>query len=395
MGSFAFCCNCQPNSPDEKPLKDVLATILGQEPNVGEMAKFRRLFFEAHTIALVDMRARCEGTQESQPRRMQLPERVKRMSDLKARYPGFLISDEFEFSYALLDKVIDQYDRNELRYIMLEECTRRDQELEGVKRDDVLKIEVKKDDSLKLEREPSLVKARLASDLEVRNAFIRRALAYDAAGLITFSVHELWINKLFRVLQEPVVEGHQPVSLQQAYRADKKLWQKMAAETVGNIQPFIGQPKPLDVAMQKLSDAVDVTFLLLPLPTAQHLAASNSSGTSSPTIIQVSNTSTTKDNTRSQPYNKQKGGKKGAGKGGKGTKSDRLLKVSNDPRSQGCSFVLSNGKPCCIYFNSQSGCNAKNVSVGKRCSRGFHNCGKVLSNGTVCSGEHAMTQCSK
>ena len=111
--------------------------FLGSDPNVGEMAKFRRLFFEARTIALVDMRARCEGTQDSQPRRMQLPERVKRMSDLRARYPGLLISDEFEFSYALLDKVTDQFDRNELRYIMLEECTRRDQELERVKRDDI------------------------------------------------------------------------------------------------------------------------------------------------------------------------------------------------------------------------------------------------------------------
>ena len=181
MGSFAFCCNCQPNSADESPLIAVLTTILGVNPSVGELAKFRRLFFEAHTIALVDMRARCEGSPDAQPRRMQLPERVKRLADLRGRYPGLLIAGEFEFSYALLDKVIDQYERNELRYVPLEECTRRDQELDGTKRDDILKIEVKRDDSLKLEREPTVAIARLASDLEIRNAFVRRALAYDAA----------------------------------------------------------------------------------------------------------------------------------------------------------------------------------------------------------------------
>jgi hypothetical protein len=295
-----------------------------------------------------------------------------------------------------LDKVTDQYDRNELRYIMLEECTRRDQELEGVKRDDVLRIEIKKDDSLKLEREPTYATARLASDLEVKNAFIRRALAYDAAGLITFSVHELWINKLFRIMQEATVEGHQAVSLQQAYRADKKLWQKMGAETVGNIQPILGRPKPLDVAMQKFCDAVEVTFLLLPLPASYHSSSAvHSASSSTPNTIQVSSAKAGKEErNRQQPYSKQKGGK-GAGKGGKGAKADRPTKVSNDPRSQGCSFYLSNGKPCCIFFNSKSGCNTKNITVGKRCARGFHNCGKVLSSGIVCSGEHAMSQCTK
>jgi hypothetical protein len=140
MGSFAFCCNCQPNAADETPLIQAITTVLGNAPSIGQMAMFRRLFFEAHTLALVDMRTRCEGTPDGQPRRMQLPERVQRMVDLRARYPGFLVAGEMEFSYALLDKVVDQFDRNEVRYIPLEECTRRDQELDGVKRDDILKI---------------------------------------------------------------------------------------------------------------------------------------------------------------------------------------------------------------------------------------------------------------
>lgn len=391
MGSFAFCCNCQPNAPDETPLINALTTVLGgQAPSIGQMSKFRRLFFEAHTVALVDMRTRCEGTTDGQPRRMQLPERVQRMVELRARYPGFSIVGEMEFSYALLDKVVDQFDRNELRFIPLEECTRRDQELDGVKRDDILKIEVKKDDSLRLEREQANPTARLATDLEIRNAFFRRALAYDAAGLLSFPVHEAWINKLFRIMQEATVEGHSAVSLQQAYRADRKLWQKMASETVGNIQPLVGAIKPLDAALLKYGDHVEVSFLLLPLPTFQSSSSSNHAPVM-PVIVPSQSSgkgSAAPSIPRNAPYSKGKGGKGNNGK--KGAKADRSPKLS----PSGCAYTLSSGKPCCIYFNGAPGCNTRGVAIGKRCSRGFHNCGKLLANKTVCSGDHPMFQCT-
>ena len=388
LGGYAFCCSFQPGAVDEAPLITALTALLGgQAPDVGLMSKLRRLFYEAHTTALVDMRSRIESSPDEQPRRVQLPERLARLDQLKTRYPGLSITGEYEFSFALLDKVTDQFDRNELKFIPLEECTKRSQELDGLKKDDILKIEVRKDDTLKLEREQAKTTVRLATDLEIRNAFVRRALAYDAGGLLTFSTHEAWISKLFRIMQEPAIEGHAAVSLQQVYRADKRLWAKMADDTRGNIVPPVGGPKPLDVSMNKFMDHVEVTFLLLPLPLYGYGATFQTG--SAPFVVPPGKGAHWNHHERDSPYGTPgKGTSKGKGK--KGSKGDKNPKVS----PAGCAFQLSNGKPCCIFFNGPNGCNNKSVSVGKRCSRGFHNCGKVLANKKVCGGEHSMLACS-
>ena len=398
MGGFAFCCGYQPGGvADEAPLIAAMIAIFGIAPDVGLMSKLRRLFFEAHTTALVDMRARIEGATDETPKRIQLPERVARMEQLRARYPGLWIGAELEFSHALLDRVIDQFAKNELRYIPLEECTRRDQELDGIKRDDVLKIEIKRDDTLKLEREPAKPLARLATDLEVKSAFLRRALAYDAGGLLTFGVHEGWIGKLFRIMQEPAVEAHSQVTLMQAYRADRRLWAKMADETLGNIVPQLGGVKPLDLALAKFAIDVEVTFLLLPLPfytgmpsshSGPALAEARNNTPSVPSIAAHSGKGKLNNQgAKSGPYSKGGKGTKG-GQGKKGAKVDQAIKIS----PMGCALYF-NQKPVCIFYNGPKGCNSKNINPGKRCGRGFHLCGKVLCTGSVCGEEHSLADC--
>ena len=397
MGGYAFCCSFQPGSPDESPLIAALTTILGQPPSMGAMANLRRLFYECHTVALVDMRSRTERGDEDTPKKLQLPERVARMAQLRARYPGLLISGELEFSYALMDRVVDQFDRNEVKYIELYDCTRRDKELDGVKKDDSLRIDITPGAPLKISSTANNQVARLGSDLEIRNAFVRRALAYDAAGLLTYSNMEQWIVKLFRLMQQPAVEDHSPISLNQAFRADKRLWALMADETRANIIPIPGQAKPLDQALRNLMDNVEVTFLLLPLPLWK--GSSQSSTQEIPLILPQQPRAEKPQRT---PYDKPDKSAKGKGKGagknankgsskgvGKGGKPAAAPKLSRD----GCSFWLSGGSPCCIFYNSPSGCNDKVTVPGKRCGRGFHNCGKVLAGG-VCGGEHSMQNCT-
>ena len=387
MGAFAWCCGFQPGAQDEAPLIAAMTAALNGAPSVGLMAQLRRLFYESHTASLMDMRSRLDRNDDDAPKKIQLPERIARFDQLRLRYPGLLIAGEYEFSYALMDRVVDQYERNELRYIELSECTRRSQEMDGVKRDENLRIDIKKGGDLKLASEVPQLSAPLATDLEIRNAFMRRALAYDAGGLITFTVQELWIVQLFRLLQEPPVEGYSQITIQQIYRADKRLWAKVAEATRANIVPMIGQPKPLDVAMQRLVDHVEVTFLLLPLQSARGSSQAPSPAFPPHPPIQV---------VRDAPYAKaSKGGKGGKGNKGdsgkaggkKGDRSKPKVSVS------GCAYMLPGNKPACVFFNSAAGCNDKKVQVGKRCSRGFHLCGKVLSSGNVCGGSHAMHDC--
>ena len=388
MGSYAFCCSYQPGSHDESPLVDIITQVTGGPPSIGLMSQLRRLFFESHTVAIVDMRSRTDRTDEDTPRKIQLPERVSRMVNLRARYPGLLIGCELEFSYALLDRVIDQYDKNELRYIDLRDCTRRDQELDGVKRDDRMKIDIKIGEPLKVGNDPAQPTARLATDLEIRNAFIRRALAYDAGGLITFTLMELWVVKLFRLMQQPQIEDHAPISLQQIYRADKRLWALMAEENRANIIPAPGAAKPLDSSLTRLADHVEVTFLLLPLPLAR--GSANIAKVPVDTPVWVAKPA---DGPYVKPEGKGKGkgkGKPGKSQGKKGEIKSTAVKVS----PYGCAYKISNGKPCCIFYNSATGCKDESVHAGKRCARGFHCCGKVLSSGIVCSGDHPMQACN-
>ena len=105
MGAYAWCCGFQPGSQDEAPLVAIITQLIGAVPSIGLMSQLRRLFYECHTVSLMDMRSRLDRTDDDLPRKLQLPERVARMDQLRLRYPGLLIEGELEFSYALMDKV--------------------------------------------------------------------------------------------------------------------------------------------------------------------------------------------------------------------------------------------------------------------------------------------------
>ena len=383
MGSYAFCCLFQPGATDEAPLVDTLTRLFGGAvPGIGLMSSLRRLFFESHTSAIVDMRSRLERD-DDHPKKIQGPERTSRMAELRLRLPGLTISGDLEFSNALLDKTIDQLDKNELKFIPLDECTRRDQEFDGIKRDELLRIDIQRDDSLRLGRETSEVRARLSTDLDIRNAFMRRALAYDCAGLITFALQESWILKLFRLMQEPALEAHHPVSLSQALRADRRLWHKMAEATRSNIVPMAGQPKPLDTAITAFAENVEVTFLLLPLPSGHAVPAPFTAPVpvNYPVIVPAKGA-------RGSPYPQPsgKGGK--AGKNPKGGKAGKPKGKGPKISATGCASALADGKPLCPFFNTVEGCLNTRVPVGKRCSRGWHLCGIP-----ACGGPHPMHEC--
>jgi hypothetical protein len=255
-----------------------------------------------------------------------------------------------------------------------------------------MKIDFKPGEPLKVTTASQLPEARLATDLEIRNAFVRRALAYDAANLITYSRMETWIVKIFRLMQQPALDDHAQITLQQAYRADKRLWALMAEETRANIIPAPGGNKPLDAALTQFADNVEVTFLLLPLQLVRGGSTSNTGGQDH----SASQSSAAAH--RAVPYDRPKGGNKGKGKGkdnaGKGNSKNTKGQSKSKVSPYGCAYKLSNGKPCCVFYNSTAGCKDETVRVGKRCARGFHNCGKLLSCGTVCSGDHAMQACS-
>ena len=84
MGRFAYCCNYQPAQPDETPLLMVYDEVFpakqigSLQEDSGSVSNFRRLFYESHTCAFIEMKSRLDHTEGEPIRHMQAPERAAR-----------------------------------------------------------------------------------------------------------------------------------------------------------------------------------------------------------------------------------------------------------------------------------------------------------------------------
>ncbi|CAE7237649.1 unnamed protein product [Symbiodinium sp. CCMP2456] len=65
FGQYAFSVPNQPGSADESPLVDLLTSSLSGEPDAGQLSCLRRLFWEAHGLAVRDLRLRQEHGSDS------------------------------------------------------------------------------------------------------------------------------------------------------------------------------------------------------------------------------------------------------------------------------------------------------------------------------------------
>lgn len=97
----------------------------------------RRLFFESYSLAAADMQLRVERKDDRIPSKLANAERSARYEDQRRRLSGVDISGELEPSNSLIDIVYNMTEEDQLCYVRWEECTKRDQELMGIKSDPV------------------------------------------------------------------------------------------------------------------------------------------------------------------------------------------------------------------------------------------------------------------
>ncbi len=70
FGRLAFCSSYQVGSNDEKPLMDALEAALGREVTPAEAPALRRLYYEASTMVMSDLKSRVERTESSEPKKL-------------------------------------------------------------------------------------------------------------------------------------------------------------------------------------------------------------------------------------------------------------------------------------------------------------------------------------
>ncbi|CAE7251626.1 unnamed protein product [Symbiodinium sp. CCMP2456] len=222
FGKLAFICAIQPNSGDDTALLQAIKGLTGKDVPAKEVPTVRRLWYESHTHAMLDLQQQVQKTPDSQPREMPMAERL--MQD----------------------------------------------EIMGIKSESRLSLD--SDGNSKMTNQASDLRCDTSGELRLRQCFLRRALAFDQVGLASFVQLEEWSNKMFQALLESPPAGYRYVTVQQVLSADAKLWQIMSQESRGNIAVGTGLDPPLDSLLKKLSLDPLVTACMtpLPVPASQH-----------------------------------------------------------------------------------------------------------------------------
>lgn len=350
FAKYAYCTAYRPGQVDDTPLVNFLIRAFGANPAAGALASARRLFFESHALALDEFRSRAERTESSEARTVPLAEKMDRVRQLKARLTGLTFTPATEPSHSLIDRTCQQLEDNVLSYIPLNKCTSRQDETLQAKTDSAISMD--SSGNLRVTKKQKTEDTKIEGEHRLRLAFHRRALAYDIAKIGTFQTMDKWTQTLFDKITEPAVSGFKSVSVDQAINADKALWVKLSEETRANLATTQGQPKPFDVAFERLTNHAEVLLHLTPLPA--HSSRSEPSGSYH-----------TQQSFVQQPHMGKGKGSPNKGKG-KGQPQGQPIIVPDN-----CELHVGD-KTLCKRCNVGR-CKAK-IKPGKRCQIGWHLC---------------------
>ena len=354
MARWAYSTSYSPGSADDSALKTLLAQLLGGDPTLGQLSCYRRLYFEAHTTSVSDLRDHITSTDDSGPRRLAPPERAARYEKQKAKLIGVALEGELEISNSLLDEVMGMLEDDQLHYVPLERCTKRDQEFGGVKRDHTLKASPSTGE-IKMAGRDVGPTADLASDLKIRFALQRRSLAFDQSGLVEYEVFERWNSLMVSHTMGAKLEGFTAVDINQVLRADAKLFQLMGRKTRSGIRGT-GATRPVEQALLMCMQDPEVLFLLMPLPSKGNAPAPRAP------VALLKSEPRPKKSARKGSKSDSKGSGKGKGESGASLFAEFVGMATKD----------ESGVNICLMFNKAGGC--KYAKPGAKCGRGRHVC---------------------
>ena len=376
IASYAYAFG-QPGQPIDNDRFSDWVEGLSPGSSVGAIAALKRLLFESQTQLLALLKEQVTSPDPTVPRKVPHAERESRLANLKTRLVGVLIEGHAEPAHSLVDLACQIYEQNQLKFIPLEKCFSRLAELTATSGKPISKqLEVESSKVILKDRDAD-IEVSVQSSYQALEAFKRRGLALDMAGVMTFQEHDRYVQKLFAHLNRDPPAGFTRCSVSQVIAADKQVWTK-CIEVNTKPRPGPGGVLALDTELSAKLESYEVSFALLPLPVKSN---SNAPQKQNPSGAQ-------------QPYRQQpaKGGKKGKRPGpypnqskGKG-KTKYEQRIPQAIRDAGGVANTPDGEPICFDFSLKR-CHSK-VADGARCDKGFHVC-------AVCFGMHAMSDHKK
>ncbi|CAE7801527.1 SLC24A2 [Symbiodinium sp. CCMP2592] len=304
LAKVAFMTSYTPGSGDDKDLIAAFESALGTPPSVGQKSSFRRLFHEAYAVTTSEMKMLVERTDESIPRKLSVPERSERFEVVSKRLVGLSIKNRLEPADSLVDSFVSQYEQDKLQFVPWEKLVSKEQEAPtGAKREPFFSL----DSTGKLRSETKVeVRADTSTELLLQLALQRRGIAMEMANILDYHRHHMWVERLLAARLDAPPSTHMQPTLDQCQQADRKLWQLLGEATRSGIQLKAGG-RPLDTIFEDTWQSPEVLHLLQPMPRAA--GASVTQQVAPPPRPHGPG-----------PYDRPGKGRKGTGKGAKGTK---------------------------------------------------------------------------
>lgn len=270
--AMAFTMGTPQMAPTDDQFTALATRVYGAGPNVGQMSAIRRIHFESTTLVISTIRERVtsEGADKGEvAKRIPLAEKKQRREDQLARLNGITMTGELDPSHSLLDLANQMNETGIIVWLAPSKCSKRDDEVQLGLKDNKSAVQIE-NSQLKVGPLIEVPEAEWNTELKFQWCMMRRGLAFDQCRVVSWAVHQHWVNYMLNLLSRPVNPGFQGIKLDQLVRADREMWTLLAQEVTGSIK-MKGTDIPLDKHITRLSTDPRVTMLLLPLPSSQRL----------------------------------------------------------------------------------------------------------------------------
>eukprot|EP00439_Symbiodinium_sp_Y106_P001838 s9507_g1.t1 len=184
LSKYAFCSSYVPGQANESEFIAALKAVMKRDATVGELSCLRRLLHEAYSMSAAELKQVVERTEDMPAKKLAQPERAHRLDTQQKRLTGFRIEGALEPADRLIDLVVQQYEENRVYHVDLHKCPSKEQEVLSQSSKEDRNITIDALGNVRVKGKDAKLEADLASDLLLRNAFTRRALAYDQANLV-------------------------------------------------------------------------------------------------------------------------------------------------------------------------------------------------------------------
>ena len=348
---------------------------LDPSATVGGVAALKRLLFESQTQLLALLKEQVTNPDPAAARRVPQAEREARMENLRNRLTGVLIEGHSEPCHSLLDLATQMYDQNVLKYVPLEKCFSRLTELSVTSKLQTKMLEVESSKIIIRDREHDH-ETPVQSSYQALEALKRRGLAFDFAGIMSFSRHDRYVQLLFSHLNREPPTGYNRCSVSQLLAADRAAWTHLI-EVNTKPRPDAAGVSALDSKLEESLKSYEVSFTLLPMISKMPAKSTPPTTPVPPAqkpVPSPAGKGNRKGSNRFRPYSA-----KGKGK----SKARFEQRIPREIRDAGGTASTPTGEPICFDFSLKKCKEA--VSEG-RCRKGLHVC--AICYGTHCMADH-------